>query len=186
MQKLQNCHFKTCGEDGASCCVFSEKSENDFNEAKVQAVSSLRDEIHSLDPGYIVVGNGLMNYDFNAGNGNPVYDKYVDNLDGFCMEHIMAFEAVNQNAETAPFIRISALENLIQLRNLLVEKGKYLLVRSYPGPVGQPIANIDGLPTPHLPPHYPYPQPQTNMEVQQSMKVCNFIIDKIEVSISNI
>ena len=181
MLNLQNCHFKTRGEDGTSCCVFSQDSENSFNEAKVQAVSSLRDGIHSLDPGFIVVGNGLTNYDFNASNGNPSYDLYVDQLDGFCMEHVMAFEDVYQDAEVAPFIRISALENLIQLRNLLVEKGKYLLVRSYPGPVGQPIANIDGFPTPHLPPHYPYPQPQSNMEVQQSMKVCIFIIYNIEV-----
>ena len=118
-----------------------------------------------------MIGNGLVNYDFNAGNGNPDYDFYVDKLDGFCMEHVMAFEDVNTNAEEPPFIKISSLENLIQLRNLLVEKEKYLLVRSYPGPVGLPIDNIDGIPTPHLPPHYPYPQPQTNIEVQQSMKV---------------
>ena len=78
------------------------------------------------------------------------------------------------------WLLLSSILHLIQLRNLLVEKGKNLLVRTYCGPVGQPIANIDGLPTPHLPPHYPYPQPQSNMEVQQSMKVCIFIIYKIE------
>ena len=33
-----------------------------------------------------------MNYDFNAGNGNPVYDDYRDFVDGFCMEHTMGFE----------------------------------------------------------------------------------------------
>ena len=39
-----------------------------------------------------MIGNGLMNYDFNAGNGNPVYDDYRDFVDGFCMEHTMGFE----------------------------------------------------------------------------------------------
>ena len=33
-----------------------------------------------------------MNYDFNAGNGNPVYDDFRDFVDGFCMEHTMGFE----------------------------------------------------------------------------------------------
>ena len=56
------------------------------------AVSMLRDQMHELDPDNIVIGNGLQNYDFNAGNGNPTFDFYVDKLDGFCMEHIMAFE----------------------------------------------------------------------------------------------
>ena len=30
----------------------------------------------------LMIGNGLMNYDFNAGNGNPSYDLFVDKLDG--------------------------------------------------------------------------------------------------------
>ena len=29
-----------------------------------------------------MIGNGLMNYDFNAGNGNPAFDMFVDKLDG--------------------------------------------------------------------------------------------------------
>ena len=29
-----------------------------------------------------MIGNGLMNYDFNAGNGNPAFDLFVDKLDG--------------------------------------------------------------------------------------------------------
>ena len=45
-----------------------------------------------LNPDNIMIGNGLMNYDFNAGNGNPVYDDYRDFVDGFCMEHTMGFE----------------------------------------------------------------------------------------------
>ena len=39
-----------------------------------------------------MIGNGLQNYDFNAGNGNPTYDDYKDLVDGFCMEHLMGFE----------------------------------------------------------------------------------------------
>ena len=77
-----------------------------------------------------------MNYDFNAGNGNPNYDVFVEMLDGFCMEHVMVFEAAISGALEAPFIRVDALENLIQLRERLVEAGKYLLVRAYPGPLG--------------------------------------------------
>ena len=46
-----------------------------------------------------MIGNGLMNYDFNAGNGNPSYDLFIDKLDGFCMEHLMAFE-VTAKTET--------------------------------------------------------------------------------------
>ena len=79
-----------------------------------------------------------MNYDFNAGNGNPNYDMFVEMLDGFCMEHMMVFEAAISGALEAPFIRVEALENLIQLSERLVEAGKYLLVRAYPGPLGTP------------------------------------------------
>ena len=45
-------------------------------------------------------------------------------------------------AEGPPFIKLEDLENLIQLRNALVEKGKYVLVRSFPGPTGSPIINV--------------------------------------------
>ena len=77
----------------------------------------------------------------------------------------MAFEGVNMNAQHQPFIKIDALENLIELRNLLVSKNKYLLSRSYPGPVGQPID-----PVPSLPAHYHYSDPSTNQEAQQALK----------------
>ena len=83
-----------------------------------------------------MIGNGLQNYDFLHGNGNPSFDLFVDKLDGFCMEHLMAFEGTYSNAGAAPFIRLEALENLIQLRERLVQAGKYLLVRAYPGPLG--------------------------------------------------
>ena len=33
-------------------------------------------------PSNLMIGNGLMNYDFNAGNGNPAFDLFVDKLDG--------------------------------------------------------------------------------------------------------
>ena len=171
LEHLASCRYKTCGEEGDSCCVFSSQSEEEYNKAKAGAVAALTKELHDLDQGYLVMGNGLQNYDFNAGNGNPVFDLYYDKLDGFCMEHVMAFEGVNMHAEDPPFIKIPALENLIELRNQIVSKGLYLLVRSYPGPVGQPIESIGGMPTPHLPPHHPYPQPTNNLEVQQSMRV---------------
>ena len=57
-----------------------------------QALITLREETHRLDPGNVMIGNGLMNYDFNAGHGNPTYDDYKDTVDGFCMEHVMGFE----------------------------------------------------------------------------------------------
>jgi hypothetical protein len=74
-------------------------------------------------------------------------------------------------AKEPPFIKIEDLENLIQLKNLLVEKDKFVLVRSFPGPTGSPIINVGGLSTPQLPVNYPYPKPQNNLEVQQAMKV---------------
>ena len=89
---MTNCHFKTCGEDQASCCEFSEEAEDAFNEGIIQAVAAMRDRIHELNEENIFIGNGLMNYDFNAGNGNPTYETFVDLLDGFCMEHVMGFE----------------------------------------------------------------------------------------------
>ena len=89
---LQNCRLKTCGEDKASCCVFSAESEESFNQGILLAVGSMKDQIHELDSDHILIGNGLMNYDFNAGNGNPTYEDFVDLLDGFCMEHVMGFE----------------------------------------------------------------------------------------------
>ena len=89
-----------------------------------------------------MIGNGLQNYDFLNGDGNPSFDLFVDKLDGFCMEHMMAFEGTNNHAEAAPFIKVEALENLIQLRERLVEAGKYLLVRAYPGPLGRASASL--------------------------------------------
>ena len=49
--------------------------------------------------------------------------------------------------------------------------GQFVLVRSFPGPVGSPIISVGGLSTPQLPDHYPYPNPTINIEVQQAMKV---------------
>ena len=94
-----------------------------------------------------------MNYDFNAGNGNPNYDMFVELLDGFCMEHVMVFEAAISGALEPPFIRVDALENLIQLRERLVEAGKYLLVRAYPGPLGTPAPFDTADPPLSVPPH---------------------------------
>ena len=45
-------------------------------------------------------------------------------------------QATYSNAVERPFIRVSALENLIGLKERLVEAGKFLLVRAYPGPLG--------------------------------------------------
>jgi len=164
-KKLQNCRLKTCGEDKESCCVFSKESEQAFNEGLYLAVESMRDLLHEIDPGYILIGNGLMN-----GNGNTPSEELVEFLDGFCFEHVMSFEGVDKHAEGPPFIKIVELEKYIQLKNLLVEKDKYVFVRSFPGPVGTPINHVGGLPTPQLPENYPYPKPQNNLEVQQAMK----------------
>ena len=82
------------------------------------------------------------------------------------------------HASGPPFIKIEDLENLIQLKNLLVEKNKFVLVRSFPGPTGSPIINVGGLSTPQLPDNYPYPKPQNNLEVQQTMKVISKILEK--------
>lgn len=38
-----------------------------------------------MTPSNLMIGNGLMNYDFNAGNGNPAYDLFVDKLDGLLL-----------------------------------------------------------------------------------------------------
>ena len=58
--------------------------------------------------------------------GNPSLDFYLDIVDGFCMEHVMAFEGV---ADESPYINIDYLKNLIRIRNILVAKGKSLLVK---------------------------------------------------------
>ena len=165
--KLANCAFNTCGEKGDSCCHYTEERERIFNEKMVQTIQELREE---LSPSDMVIGNGLQNYDFIHGDGNPTYDIFVDALDGFCMEHVMAFEGVNAQASEQPFINIDALLNSLELRNLLVSEGKYLLTRSYPGPVGQTIDNVGGYSCPSLPAHYPYQEPSTNWEMQQAMR----------------
>ena len=164
---LSSCRYRTCGEGGDQCCIFSLQSEEEYNKAKSDAVSILTQEMHALDQGYLVIGNA----DFSAAIGNTVLDLYWDKVDGFCMEHVMAFEGVDINAEEPPFIRIPELENLIELRNRIVTMDLYLLVRSYPGPVGLPLDTIGTIEGPHLPPHHPYTQPTNNMEMQQCMKV---------------
>jgi len=175
---LTDCHGYDCGEEQDACCQFTEAEVEEYNLGLGQAVVELGDRVHALASRNIVIGNGLFNYDFNAGNGNPSYDRFVDKLDGFCMEHLMAFEAtMGPNAAGPSFVRLAALENLIQLREKLVEAGKYLLVRAYPGPLGQPLHFIGGLHSPHLPAHHPYPQPTTNLQVQQAMKdLLNFTL----------
>ena len=77
----------------------------------------------------------------------------------------------------APFINLEALENLIDLRDKLVAEDLYVLVRSFPGPVGSPILSVGGLSTPQLPDHYPYPNPRDNLGVQQAMRVRILKID---------
>ena len=71
----------------------------------MSAVGNLHSKLHSLNPEYILIGNGLQNYEFNAGDGNPRFDLFVDVLDGFSMEHMMAFEGVTRSATDFPFIR---------------------------------------------------------------------------------
>ena len=136
----------------------------------MEAVGGLQRKIHNLSSEYLVIGNGLQNYEFNAGDGNPRYDLFVEVLDGFTMEHMMAFEGAVRTASDFPFIRTDALQNSIELRNKLLELEKYLLVRSFPGPVGQPIISIDGFSTPSLPPHYPYNQPSDNEQAKQAIR----------------
>ena len=118
---------------GSSCLIssihyadFDVLSILRFNEGMVQALAELKER---LSPSDLVIGNGLQNYDFNAGDGNPTFDLFVDVVDGFCMEHVTAFEGVNVNTQEQPFIKIEALQNLIELRNLLVSAGKLLLAR---------------------------------------------------------
>eukprot|EP00091_Calanus_sinicus_P008750 TRINITY_DN2094_c0_g1_i8.p1 TRINITY_DN2094_c0_g1~~TRINITY_DN2094_c0_g1_i8.p1 ORF type:complete len:356 (+),score=84.34 TRINITY_DN2094_c0_g1_i8:366-1433(+) len=161
--------LKACGEDHLTQCEFSAESEEAFNQGIILAVQSLNDKIHELDSENILIGNGLFNYDFNAGNGNPSYDDFADHVDGMCMEHVMAFEGANWQAKEPPFVNVNALKNLVQLKNRLVEKNKFVLVRSFPGPVRN-VRMVDGLNTPQLPAAYPYPNPQNNLEVQQAMK----------------
>lgn len=104
---LADCQYSTCGEDGASCCHVSPHAELEFNQvtwslatcspsrASVQGLVLAVEELKTkLGSDSLVIGNGLQNYDFNAGNGNPTYDMFVDAVDGFCMEHVMAFEGV--------------------------------------------------------------------------------------------
>ena len=86
------------------------------------------------------------------------------------MEHMMAFEGVTKSATDFPFVKIDALRNSMQLRNKLVQLRKYLLVRSFPGPVGQPAQNIAGFSTYSLPPHYPYSDPADTEQAKQAMK----------------
>merc|ERR1719348_626458 len=95
---LSKCIHRTCGEDGASCCQFTLEDEEAYHEARGAATAELTRQLHLLDPSYVLIGNGIMEYDFNAGQGNPTLDFYLDKIDGYCMEHVMAFEEVNSNA----------------------------------------------------------------------------------------
>ena len=42
----QDCRLKKCGEDKTSCCVFSAESEEAFNQGILEAVKSMKDQIH--------------------------------------------------------------------------------------------------------------------------------------------
>ena len=58
----------------------------------IQAMLQLNQRNKEINSDNIMIGNGLMNYDFNAGNGNPAYEGYTEVVDGWCMEHVMGFE----------------------------------------------------------------------------------------------
>ena len=104
------------------------------------AIGELKKKLKVSD---IIIGNGLHNYNFIRGRGNPKYDFLVDALDGFCMEHVMSFEGAIMNAQHQPFHNVDALKNYIDLRNQLVSKNKYVLSLNHPGPVGRPIVNLN-------------------------------------------
>ena len=75
----------------------------------LQALLQLKQQNKDIDPQNIMIGNGLMNYDFNAGNGNPVFDDYRHLVDGFCMEHTMGFEVLSDSNLMAIKTLISVL-----------------------------------------------------------------------------
>ena len=77
------------------------------------AIGELKKKLKVSD---ILIGNGLHNYNFIKGQGNPTYDFLVDALDGFVMEHVMSFEAAYRNAQHQPFHNVDALRNFIELR----------------------------------------------------------------------
>ena len=67
-----------------------------------------------------------MNYDFNAGNGNPVYDDYRDFVDGFCMEHTMGFEVDRVNS-----IKILDINNNFREQTMELQKPHSLKLRPW-------------------------------------------------------
>ena len=81
------------------------------------AIGELKKKLKVSD---ILIGNGLHNYNFKEGKGNPTYDYLVDALDGFTMEHVMSYEARYKKAQHQPYHNVDALKNLIELRNKLV------------------------------------------------------------------
>jgi len=165
---LSNCQVKTCGENADSCCELTEEDELEWNKERIRATGVLRDRLHDLDPTYIVIGNDLANWDFNSHNTeHSIVEDNIDVVDGFCMDHFMTFEDVQGHA---PFVKPNNIENRIKDRNTILEANKTLVLKGSPGPVGTPWKTIGGLQCPTLPTNYPYPQPTTNLEVQQAYK----------------
>jgi len=154
------CRFgRSCGEDGKSCCKFTSQDKIDYNEGKRAAIVELVRRVHQLDPSNMVLGNGI-DLDF----------PYLDSLDGYLNEHFMSYGQVDANAVQEPFYRVDSLENNIKIRNQLVEAGKIFLLRTSPGPTTFPVRQFYDITSYSLVPGFPYPQPTTNLEMQQAYK----------------
>ena len=57
---LADCGIETCGEDGRSCCEFSQEDEEDFTRGLVAAVGELQSKVHSLDPEYFRITSSML------------------------------------------------------------------------------------------------------------------------------
>merc|ERR1719348_361219 len=69
-----------------------------------------------------------------------------------------------------PFYKVDGIQQDIKYRNQIVEAGKSLFVKSFPGPVNNLVRIGGDMWSSKLVPGFPYPQPKTNLEMQQAYK----------------
>lgn len=106
-----------------------------WNAAHEQMVRQLTDAMHALRPDLVALGNELSEYPPPISPPDHGLGDLV-NMDGACAEHFGAFEGVADGAMNG-----TRMESWVDVITKAAALGKTVIVKTWPGPVVEPIQN---------------------------------------------